>query len=100
MSDTLIPFWMDLKEFMAAKLVHEGKAWEGGGRWLVHEGETIDQAKSRLDDQERQRLKEQAAKEYEAEWELERQEHERLIAEEDRQETEMLKLQSIDKAVV
>ncbi|KAJ6133170.1 hypothetical protein N7471_008385 [Penicillium samsonianum] len=75
--------WFDLgpADIMAAKLVHEGKAWE--------------------------EAKEQATKEYEAEWELERQEHERLIAEEDarfaeeaRQEAKMLKQQSIDKAVM
>ncbi|OQE24226.1 hypothetical protein PENFLA_c010G06839 [Penicillium flavigenum] len=93
MTDTLIPLWMNLKEFMATKLLYEGKAWSGYGRWLVHDGETIDQAKARVDDRELQRLKEQAIKENEEKLECSKErkakEHEEDLAkwaEEDRQE--------------
>ncbi|KUM63541.1 hypothetical protein ACN42_g3531 [Penicillium freii] len=106
-SDTLIVFWMRFKEFIVTKLLYEEKAWsDRHGRWLVHEGESIDQAKARVDDEEIQRLKEQAIKENEETLEREEQERERehaedmaRWAEEDRQEAEMLKQQSIDKAV-
>lgn len=86
---------------MATKLLYEGKAWSNYGRWVVREGETLDQAKARVDDRERQRLKEEAIKEYEAMVEREQQEREReeaeniaRWAEEDRLEAEMLKQQS------
>ncbi|KAJ5922287.1 hypothetical protein N7516_009990 [Penicillium verrucosum] len=98
MGNTLIPFWMRLKEFMVTKLLYEGKAWgDCHGRWLVYEGETIDQAKARVDDREIQRLKEQAIKENEEMLEREEQERERehaedmaRWAEEDRLEAEMM----------
>ncbi|CAG8910000.1 unnamed protein product [Penicillium egyptiacum] len=107
MGDTLIPFWIDVEEFIATKLVYEGKAWDDCyGRCLVREGESLDQAKARMNDQERERLKEQAAKQFEAEWERKRQEWDRkcaedeaIWAEEDRQEAEMLQQQNIDKTV-
>ncbi|KAJ5154435.1 uncharacterized protein N7500_009874 [Penicillium coprophilum] len=64
--DIIILFWLQLRESIETKLVYEGKAWSSDGRWVVCEGETIDQAKARVDDKERQRLKEQAIKAYEA----------------------------------
>lgn len=87
------------------KLLYEGKAWSDcHGRWLVHEGESIDQAKARVDDREIQRLEEQAIKENEEMLEREEQERERehaedmaRWAEEGGPETEMLQQQS-DKA--
>ena len=102
MSDTLIPFWMRLREFMVTKLLYEEKAWsDRHGRWLVHEGESIDQAKARVDYREIQRLKEQAIKENEQVLIREKQERERehaedmaRWAEEDRLEAEMLQQQS------
>ncbi|CAI7576949.1 unnamed protein product [Penicillium glandicola] len=101
---TIIPFWMQLKEFMATKLLYEGKAWLSYGRWVVREGETLDQAKARVDDRERQRLKEQAIKKHEEILERKRQAREKedaedraRWAEEERQEAEMLKQQSMDK---
>ncbi|KAJ5592615.1 hypothetical protein N7537_009519 [Penicillium hordei] len=105
MSDTLILFWMRLKEFMVTKLLYEEKAWSDRyGRWLVYEGESIDEAKARVDDREIQRLKGQATKENEETLEREEQERERenaedmaRWAEEDRLEAEMLQRQS-DKA--
>lgn len=64
MSDTLILFWMKLMEFIVTKLIYDGKAWsDRHGGWLVHEGESMDQAQARVDDGEIQRLKEQAKKE-------------------------------------
>ncbi|KAJ5521553.1 hypothetical protein N7527_005668 [Penicillium freii] len=30
--ETIIPFWMQLKEFMGSKLLYEGKAWSNYGR--------------------------------------------------------------------
>jgi hypothetical protein len=84
--------------------LHEGKAWSGYGRWVVREGETIDQAKARVNVRERQRLKEQAIKEHEAKLERQQQARDRehaedmaRWAEEDRLEAEMLKQQSIDQ---
>ncbi|KAJ5970796.1 uncharacterized protein N7479_000714 [Penicillium vulpinum] len=105
MSDTLIPFWMNLSAFMRGKLIYEGKAWAGAyGMWLVHEGETMDQAKARVDDREIERLKVQARKKSEENRERRNQEREREYAEdrarwaeEERLEAEMLKQQSIDK---
>lgn len=91
--DTVIPFWLQLKELMAQKLVHDGKAWSDRyGHWLIHDEETLDQAKARVDDRERQRLREQATEKYEAELEQKRQEWKRLDAEEDarQREAEML----------
>ncbi|KAJ6178746.1 hypothetical protein N7519_009207 [Penicillium mononematosum] len=105
MSDTLIPFWMNVEELLAAKLVYEGKAWVCHGRCLVHNGESLAQSKARMNEQERERLKEQAAMEYVAEREREKQEIERLYAEEDAiwaeedRQAEMLKQKSIEKAV-
>lgn len=63
---------------------------------MVREGETLDQAKARVDDRERQRLKEEAIKEYKAKLELQQQRRDReevediaRWAEEDRVEAEM-----------
>ncbi|KGO48426.1 hypothetical protein PEX1_041240 [Penicillium expansum] len=106
MSDTLIPSWMKLREFMATKLTYEGKAWSDRyGRWLVHEGESMEQAKARVDDREIERLKEQAIKEkkealerFYREQARERAEDEARWAEEDRLEAEKLKQKSIDEA--
>ncbi|OQD60145.1 hypothetical protein PENPOL_c027G01849 [Penicillium polonicum] len=102
--ETIIPFWMQLKEFMGSKLLYEGKAWSNYGRWVVREGETLDQAKARVDDRERQRLKEEAIKEYEAKLERARQVRIREEAEdiarwveEDRLEAEMLKQQTVKR---
>lgn len=82
--DFIIPFWMQLQTFMTMKLIHEGKAWKDvHGKWLVHEGENMDQAKARVNDKELQRLREQATEEYEAKREQERQELARLTAEKD-----------------
>ncbi|KAJ5680735.1 hypothetical protein N7536_011874 [Penicillium majusculum] len=99
--ETIIPFWMELKEFVRTKLLYEGKAWSNYGRWVVREGETLDQAKARVDDRERQRLKEEAIKEHKAMLELQQQRRDReeaediaRWAEEDRVEAEMLKQQS------
>lgn len=105
MSDTLIPFWIQLRELITSKLLYEGKAWtDRDGTWLVREGENMDQAKARVDDRERQRLKEQAIKENEERLERYYQDQARehaedlaRWAEEDRLEAEMLKQQS-DKA--
>lgn len=95
---------MQLKEFMGSKLLYEGKAWSNYGRWVVREGETLDQAKARVDDRERQRLKEEAIKEYEAKLERARQVRIREEAEdiarwveEDRLEAEMLKQQTVKR---
>ncbi|KAJ6133171.1 hypothetical protein N7471_008386 [Penicillium samsonianum] len=100
--EMIILFWMELKEYMVTRLLYEGKAWSNYGRWVVREGETLDEAKARVDDRERLRLKEQAIKEQEAKFEREQQEEERLYAEdiarwaeEDRLEAEM---QQSDKA--
>lgn len=66
--DAIVPFWLDLQKFMEQKLIHDGKAWsDDHGQWLIHEGETMDQAKARVDDRERQRLREEAIKKFEAE---------------------------------
>lgn len=89
---------MQLQTFMTLKLIHEGKAWKDDhGKWLVHEGENMHQAKARVNDKERQKLREQAIEEYEAKRGQGRQELVRLTAEEDarfeeeRQEAEILK---------
>ncbi|KAJ5801078.1 uncharacterized protein N7518_003146 [Penicillium psychrosexuale] len=108
MSENLLSFWLPLKEFMRSRLLYEGKAWtDRDGMWLVHEGESMDKAKARVDDRERQRLKEQAIKEKEEKlrlfYEDQAREHAEDLArwaEEDRQEAEMLKQQSIDKAAL
>ena len=64
------------------KLIHEEKAWEDDhGDWLVHEGETMEQAKARVDDKERQRLKQQEEENIDAEIEEEKQEKAKWIAE-------------------
>ncbi|KAJ5711279.1 hypothetical protein N7488_005435 [Penicillium malachiteum] len=69
MSDTLVSFWGELKEFMVTKLLYDGKAWKDRyGIWLVREGEDMDQAKARIDDKERERLKEQAMEEKKQIW--------------------------------
>lgn len=91
---------------MATKLTYEGKAWSDRyGRWLVHEGESMEQAKARVDDREIERLKEQAIKEkkealerFYREQARERAEDEARWAEEDRLEAEKLKQKSIDEA--
>ena len=88
--------------------MYEGKAWtDRDGIWLVHEGESMDQAKARVDDRERQRLKEQAIKEKDEKlrrlYEDQAREHAEDLAkwaEEDRQEAEMLKQQSVEKAAL
>lgn len=44
-------WWRRLKEFLLAKMIHEGKAWyikHPRGYWLVYEGESMDQAKTRV----------------------------------------------------
>ena len=99
--ETIIPFWMELKEFMRTKLLYEGNAWSKYGRWVVREEETLDQAKARVDDRERPRLTEEAIKEHKAKLELQQQRRDReeaediaRWAEEDRVEAEMLKQQS------
>jgi GH24 family phage-related lysozyme (muramidase) len=96
MQDFVYSFWLQLQEFLAMRLVHEGKAWKDEyGRWLIHEGETMEQAKARVNDKERQRLKQQAIEDYEAkteqaiqEWEKYIAEENARLAEEDRLETE------------
>ncbi|CAI7576959.1 unnamed protein product [Penicillium glandicola] len=79
--DNIIPIWMELKQFMASKLLYDGKAWSGHGKWVVREGETLEQAKARLDDRERQRLRDEAIKENEAILKREKQERDREHAE-------------------
>ena len=79
--DSIISFWHVLEEFLAMRLVHEGNAWKDKyGKWLVHEGETMDQAKARVDDRERQRLKEEAIEKYNARSEQHIRENEKQIA--------------------
>ncbi|KAJ5382966.1 hypothetical protein N7517_000877 [Penicillium concentricum] len=82
--DFIISFWIKLKSFMIQRLVHEEKAWiDDYGDWLVHEGETMDEAKATMDYAERQRLSDEAIQESERIREEERQEQERYDAEED-----------------
>ncbi|KAJ5115272.1 hypothetical protein NUU61_001031 [Penicillium alfredii] len=99
-ADSIIPSsWTKVKDFLEQRLIHEGKAWQDHhGRWLVHEGESMEQAKARVDDQELQRLRQKASEEYKARREQERQEIARLDAEdkarwaeEERLEAEMSK---------
>ncbi|OQE44810.1 hypothetical protein PENCOP_c002G04108 [Penicillium coprophilum] len=105
MSDTLIPFWMQVENFMASRLVYEGKAWKDGwGTWLIHEGETLEQAKARADE-EHEMLNEKAREDEKRERKEEREkwarleaEEEAMLVEQERLEDEMLKQQSIDKA--
>ncbi|OQE37863.1 hypothetical protein PENCOP_c009G03634 [Penicillium coprophilum] len=60
-ANCIIPFWVELQMFMVLRLVHEDEAWKDHhGHWLVHEGQSLDEAKARLDDAERQRLREEA----------------------------------------
>ena len=57
-------FWNILKKFLVCKLIEEKKAWsDEHGQWLVHEGESIDQAKARVNNLDLQELREQALKE-------------------------------------
>lgn len=66
---------------MRDKLVHDEKAWQDShGVWLVHDGETMDQAKARLDDLELQRLREEGAKEEERIREERRQQDQKAAA--------------------
>lgn len=66
---------------MRDKLVHDEKAWlDSHGVWLVHDGETMDQAKARLDDLELQRLREEGAKEEERIREERRQQDQKAAA--------------------
>ncbi|KAJ5178009.1 uncharacterized protein N7500_000708 [Penicillium coprophilum] len=105
MSDTLIPFWMQVEDFMASRLVYEGKAWEDGcGTWLIHEGETLEQAQARADE-EYEMLTEKAREDEKRERKEEREkwarleaEEEAMLVEQERLEDEMLKQQSIEKA--
>lgn len=46
------------------------------GKWLIREGETLDQAKARVDDKEQERLKQQAEEEIDAMFEQEKREEE------------------------
>lgn len=64
---------------MRDKLVHDEKAWQDShGVWLVHDGETMDQAKARLDDLEL--LREEGAKEEERIREERRQQDQKAAA--------------------
>jgi hypothetical protein len=104
MTDTLLLFWGGVEKCMVSKLLYDGKAFTCDGTWVVRKGETIDQAKARVDDRECERLREEAQKEYEAERAREKEGLEKLCAEEDAiwaeqdRQTEMLKQRSIDKA--
>ncbi|PLB54874.1 hypothetical protein P170DRAFT_460880 [Aspergillus steynii IBT 23096] len=52
-------FWVYFKEFLTCKLIDEGKAWsDDHGQWLVHDGESLEQAKVRVHDLEFQELRE------------------------------------------
>lgn len=72
------------------KLIHEGKAFKNNhGDWLVHEGESLEQAKARVEDKELlQQLLQQAIEDYKEEFKLREQEEARIIAEEDARFTE------------
>ncbi|KAJ5725456.1 uncharacterized protein N7483_006813 [Penicillium malachiteum] len=82
MGDTLISFWGQLKEFMVTRLLYEGKAWKDRyGIWLLREGEDMDQAKARMNEKERERLREQAREEKKADLARQKQERDREYAE-------------------
>ncbi|KAH8432803.1 uncharacterized protein LDX57_010432 [Aspergillus melleus] len=60
--------WDKLSKFLLCKLCDEGKAWRddydhGLSEWLVHEGESMKQAKERVNNLDRQALCERAYKE-------------------------------------
>jgi hypothetical protein len=82
---------------MMLRLVHEEKAWmDFHGHWLVHEGETMDEAKVRVDDAERQRRREQALQGYERKCEERTQAEARYDAEEAEEDARLEKEQTLE----